>query len=122
DEISQIEEIAKLVQLEKKFYQGVVHHPSLLEFYQEIELLTQFSSPQELPPLPEDKFSWIKIIPKKQHEIKKLAPLVDHYYRQENVERIIDIGGGIGLLSQTLAKSYHHKITSLDMDQELQLT
>lgn len=122
DEISQINDISQLVQLEKKYYQGIVNNKELVKFYEQIEELSLFPRSQELPPLPEDKFTWIKVIPKKQHEIKKLAPLINDFYQSQQVERIIDIGGGIGLLSQTLAKAYQLKITSLDMDPTLQET
>lgn len=122
DEISQINDITQLVQLEKRYYQGLVNAPKLVEFYEQIEQLTKFPSPQDLPPLPESKFSWIKVIPKKQHEIRKLAPLINDFYKSQQVDGLIDIGGGIGLLSQTLAQSYQLKITSLDMDATLQET
>lgn len=122
DEISQIDHIPDLVNLEKKFYQGIIENQRLIDFYQEIESLSQFPSSPDSPPLPEDKYSWIKVIPKKRHEIQKLAPLIHEYYKAQNIEQIIDIGGGIGLLSQTLAKSYQLKITSLDMNEALQGT
>ncbi|MFA5584103.1 MAG: methyltransferase, partial [Bacteriovoracaceae bacterium] len=122
DEISQIDNTSDLLALEKKYYKGLLKNKELIDFYQEIENLTQFPRPPSFPPFSEDKYTWIKITPKKKHEIQKLAPLINEYYKSQNVERIIDIGGGIGLLSQTLAKSYQHKIISLDMDQVLQST
>jgi len=122
DEISQIDNTSDLLALEKKYYEGLIKNKELIEFYQEIENLTQFPVAPSYPPLPEDKYTWIKMTPKKKHEIQKLAPLINEYYRSQNIERIVDIGGGIGLLSQTLAKSYQHRIISLDMDQVLQST
>lgn len=122
DEISQISDTSKLLQLEKKYYQGIIKHPSLIHFYQEIEELCQFPQAHSPSLLPEDKYTWIRVIPKKQHEIKKLAPIINDYYQTYEIEKIIDIGGGIGLLSQTLAKYYQLNIISLDMDSQLQET
>jgi hypothetical protein len=122
DEINQIEDMELLLQLEKKLHQNVVKGKSLYDFYEEVENLTRFPASPQLPEMPENKYSWLYIIPKKKHEIKQLGPLISHFYHQNQIERMIDIGGGIGLLSQTVSNAYQIKITSVDMDGKLQET
>jgi len=74
----------------------------------------------EGPPFPALPQSWVHIIPKKQHEIERLAPLVDEEMRRGGYQRIVDIGGGQGHLAQSLAHHYGHEVLSLDLDAELQ--
>ena len=121
DEVTQMTDLKDLVQLEKKYHQGLIKDTELYHFYEEIEELTHFPQPAfSPPPMPEERHIWLKIVPKKQHEIKKLAPLINHYYHSHAIERMIDIGGGVGLFSQRLTHAYQLKITSLDMNKELQ--
>ena len=72
--------------------------------------------------MPENAFTFLYVIPKKQHEIRKLAPYVHHFYQRHQVKGVIDIGGGIGILAQTLCNQYDLKVMSLDMDPVLQNT
>ena len=122
DEINQIEDLELLVQLEKKLHQNVIKGASLYEFYENVERLTRFPAGGSLPAMPENKYTWLHIVPKKKHEIQQLGPVINHYYQEHQIERMIDIGGGIGLLSQTLSNAYPIKITSVDMDGKLQET
>lgn len=122
DEINQIEDMELFVQLEKKLHQNVVKSKSLYDFYEGVENLTRFPASPLLPEMPENKYTWLHIIPKKKHEIKQLGPLINHFYHKNQIERMIDIGGGIGLLSQTISNAYQIKITSVDMDAKLQET
>src|SRR5690606_33603476 len=54
--------------------------------------------------------------------ITKLAPHINHLYHTHKVDSIVDIGGGIGLLAQTLNNQYQHKVISVDMNAEFQKT
>jgi hypothetical protein len=74
------------------------------------------------PAMPEDRFTWLFIIPKKQHEIKRLAPHIHHLYQKKNIHDVIDIGGGIGLLAQTLSNYFQLNVTSIDMNSHFQET
>lgn len=120
DEISKIKDLESLVLLEKKYHQTVIKNPELYSFYDKVESLTRFDSPRPRAGLPTNKYTWHKVIPKKQHEIQKLAPIINDYYKEHHIENIVDIGGGLGLLSQTLCNAYKLQVTSLDMDSKLQ--
>ena len=111
-----------VIRLEKKDVWGLIENPSLIEFYRRIEELTALPSIPEYAPMPEEPWTWLYIIPKKQHEIRHLAPHLHHLYRKHQIDRVIDIGGGIGLLAQTLNNQYQLKVTTLDMDPVLQTT
>ncbi|MFP5386373.1 MAG: methyltransferase [Bacteriovoracia bacterium] len=111
-----------VIRLEKKDVFDLISSPSLISFYREIEALCSLPQKETYPPLPEDSFTWLFMIPKKQHEIRNLAPHLNHLYRKTNVDEMLDIGGGIGLLAQTMNNYYQTKITSLDMDPILQKT
>lgn len=121
-ELAQFKNKKDIIELEKRNVRPYIKHPELLAFYERIEELTNLPKAPKLPPMPEDQFTWLFIIPKKQYEIKNLAPLVNHLYHQKKIGRIYDIGGGIGLLAQTLNNQYGLRITSLDMDPVLQQT
>ena len=111
-----------VIRLEKKDVYDFVESPSLIDFYRRIEALCSLPGVKEYPPMPEDSFTWLFMIPKKQHEIKKLAPHLNHLYQEKNITEMLDIGGGIGLLAQTMNNYYQMKVTSLDMDTVLQRT
>lgn len=120
-ELEGISDKADLISLEKKESAGIIHTPKLQAFYQEIQRLTFFPAIAPLPAIAENQETWRSITPKKKHEIKSLAPLIHQHYLKYNIEKIIDIGGGVGLLSQTLTCAYPLRIISLDQDRKLQL-
>lgn len=92
----------------------------LREFHERILALTELPAAPSYPSVPATAMSWVKIIPKKQHEIQRLAPLIAA--KMSGRSSIVDIGGGQGHLAQTLAHHYGFKVLSLDMDSELQQT
>jgi hypothetical protein len=108
--------------LEKKAITHIVQGESLKNFYARVEELCTFPAIAEFPPMPEDHYTFLYTIPKKQHEIRKLAPLVNDFYHKNNLGKIVDIGGGIGLLAQTLTNQYNLRVFSVDMDPKLQET
>jgi hypothetical protein len=122
EELARIRDPKEVVRLEKKEVESLITHPDLLAFYRRIEELSKLPSAPELPAMPENAFTFLYVIPKKQHEIRRLAPYVNHFYYQHGVEKVVDIGGGIGILAQTLCNQYNLKVMTLDMDPELQKT
>jgi hypothetical protein len=122
EELAGFHEKADLIELEKKNVAHLIKGACLRSFYQRIEELSAVPKISEYPAMPENNSTWLYIIPKKQYEIKTLAPLVNAYYESKKIKRIIDIGGGIGLLAQTLNNQYGLKVTTLDMDPVLQKT
>lgn len=122
EELRLIQDKASLISLERKEVQGLLGNPELLRFYARIEELCQLDRAPELPPIPANNSTWLFMVPKKIYEIKNLAPLIDHLYRQEEIKRIVDIGGGIGLLAQTMNNVYHHRVVSVDLDPVMQET
>lgn len=92
--------------------------PGLFEFHHQLVELCDLPQAQRLAPLVERTQTWVHIIPKKQHEIERLAPLIAHQLKPGS--RLVDIGGGQGHLAQTIAHHYGVPVTSLDMDAELQ--
>ncbi len=121
-ELSRFQDMQDNIDLEKKKVSHLLKNPELLALYERIEELSEVPKAPQLPPMPENSYTWLYIIPKKQYEIKAIAPLVNAYYHEKKIKRIIDIGGGIGLLAQTLNNQYGLKITSLDLDPILQNT
>lgn len=120
DELAGFREKNDLIRIEKKDVFEFIKNPSLIKFYRTIEDLGSVPRIPELPPMPEDQFTYLFMIPKKQYEIKRLAPMVNKLYEERKIERIMDIGGGVGLLAQTLVNQYGHRVTSLDMDPVMQ--
>ena len=111
-----------VIRLERKDVFDLISDPGLINFYQRIEELSAIPQIPELPAFPEKKTSFLYMIPKKQHEIKRLAPFVNQFYQEARIEKILDIGGGIGHLAQSLSSHYQLKTASLDMDPVLQQT
>lgn len=122
EELASIKDKASLISLERKEVQGLLHHPELLAFYSRIEELCRLDQAPDLPPIPANNSTWLYMIPKKIYEIKRLGPLIDKVYKDENIGKIVDIGGGIGLLAQTMNNVYHHKVVSVDLDPVMQET
>lgn len=122
EDLMRFQDKKDVIKLEKKDVFSLIKCPSLIDFYQKILTLSLVPAIKTYPPMPEDRFTWLFIIPKKQHEIKKLAPHIDALYQQHNIESILDIGGGIGLLAQTLNNYFKHKVCSIDLNAEFQKT
>lgn len=94
--------------------------PELREFHQATQALSHFPTARAAAAVPATPDSWVKITPKKQHELEHLAPLLAEFMRAQRFDDVVDIGGGLGHLAQTLAHHYHLPVLSLDMDPELQ--
>jgi len=122
EDLAQFKNQEDVIKLSRKEVSPYITTPSLLAFYQRIAELCIVPSPDPEAPFPEQKNSFLYMIPKKQHEIKKLAPFVNEFYKNHEIKNIVDIGGGIGHLAQTLTSHYDLKTTTLDMDPVLQET
>jgi hypothetical protein len=122
EDLRRFQDINDVIRLEKKDVFDYIKTPSLIEFYQKIAELSSLPEIKSYPPMPDDRFTWLYIIPKKQHEIKRLAPHLNHLYHENKIENIVDIGGGIGLLAQTINNQYQHRVISIDMNAEFQKT
>jgi hypothetical protein len=111
-----------VIRMEKKDVFDFIVSPTLIAFYKELERLCKLPEIPTYPSMPEEPWTWLYIIPKKKHEIKRLAPHIHHLYQTKKIDQIVDIGGGIGLLAQVLANQYQHKVISIDMNAEFQKT
>lgn len=122
DDLVRFQDKKDVIRLEKKDVFDYITSPGLIAFYKRIKELEELPSMADYPPMPEEPFTWLFMIPKKQHEIRKLAPHINHLYSKNKIDKIVDIGGGIGLLAQTLNNQYKHHVMSIDMDPILQKT
>ncbi len=122
EELLQIQAKADVIRLELKDAEGLVAGHELQAFYRSIQDLCLLPPAPTYPPMPEDAWTWLYVIPKKQHEIRRLAPHVYNLYHSLGVREVVDIGGGIGLFAQTLTNNYQLPVTSVDMNAEFQRT
>ncbi len=122
EDLRRFQEKADLVRIEKKDVFPFISHPDLIEFYKRADKLCELPSIETLPPMPEEPWTWLFMIPKKQYEIRKLAPYVDKVYQAKQISEVLDIGGGVGFLAQTLNNQFGHHVTSIDMNAEFQKT
>jgi hypothetical protein len=122
EDLRRFQDKKDVMRLEKKDVKDYILNPTLIDYYQTIDTLCDLPKSEVYPPMPEDRFTWLFIIPKKQHEIKRLAPHLNHLYQHHHIKNILDIGGGIGLLAQGLNNEYKLNVTSVDMNSELQKT
>lgn len=122
DELSQFKKQEDVIRLEKKEVFSYIKSPSLIAFYRRLEELAKVPGIPELSQFPDNKSLFLHMIPKKQHEIKCLAPFVNAFYQDNQISKVVDIGGGIGHLAQSLANHYQLNTTSLDMDPVMQQT
>ncbi len=120
EEMATFREKEDLIRIEKKDVFDYIKNPGLISFYKNIERLSALPTIPDLPAMPVDQTTYLYMIPKKQYEIKTLSPLVNQFYHQHGIDGIIDIGGGVGLLAQTLVNQYGLKVTSVDMDPVMQ--
>lgn len=122
EELRSIKDKNDIIKLEKKEVKSLVKEPTLLEFYKRIQELTTLDAAPLYPQLKEDAHTWTFMTVKKQHEIKRVVPHVHAVAQKLNIPGIIDIGGGIGLLAQSLHNHFSLKVTSIDMNPTLQET
>jgi len=57
--------------------------------------------------------------PKKQHEMCRLARLIDSVGKSQEFERVLDIGAGVGHLSRYLSYNYRLQVACVDGDGQL---
>jgi hypothetical protein len=122
EELRAFQDKETVIRLEKKEVFDYIKNPELIELYRRIVELEKLPQIPELPPLKEERNIWLYIIPKKQHEIKRLAPYLNQLYHERKIKNVVDIGGGIGLLAQILNNQYQMNITTIDMNAEFQKT
>lgn len=121
-ELMEFKDTKDLVALERKDFSAVSLSGSLRAFVERSEFLGQFESAPRFHPMPENSYTFLYVIPKKQHEIRSLAPFVHHTYKSQKLSSVVDIGGGIGALAQVLNRQYELQMHSVDMDPVLQNT
>lgn len=122
EDLRSIQDKSDIIKLEKKEVEGLVQEPTLLEFYRKIQELCALESAPTYPALKEDAYTWTFMTVKKQHEIKRLIPHVNAEAKKKGIPKIIDIGGGIGLMAQSLNSHFALNVTSVDMNATLQET
>lgn len=122
EELRAFEDKETVIKLEKKEVFPFIQNESLRDFYRQILELEKLPQIPELPSIKEERNIWLYIIPKKQHEIKRLAPYLNELYQKQKIKHVIDIGGGIGLLAQILNNHYQMNVTTIDMNAEFQKT
>lgn len=122
EELIQFSNKEDIMKIEKKEVFSILKNPELLGYYKKIEELCNLPSAEELPPMPEEHYTWLYVTPKKTHEIRQLSPHVAKLYQEKAIKQVVDIGGGIGLLAQTLSNQFQLKVASVDMDPVLQET
>lgn len=122
DELIQFSNKEDIMKIEKKEVFSLLKTPELLAYYRRIEELATLPEAETLPPMPEEHFTWLYVTPKKTHEIRLLSPHVAKLYQEKALKQVVDIGGGIGLLAQTLSNQFQLNVSSVDMDPILQET
>lgn len=122
NELMEINKLDVLLEIERKNVEGHLKDESLLQFFRDILALCEVPKANSPELVPTSKTTFLYVIPKKEHEIRNLAPFVAKFTQDHSIERLIDIGGGIGLLAQTINSLYGTPITSVDMDEKLQQT
>ena len=122
NELMEISDLSILLDIERKNIEGHLKDESLIKFFRQILTLCEIPKAPALSLAPTSKTTFLYVIPKKEHEIRNLAPYVAKFAADHSIERLIDIGGGIGLLAQTINSLYGTPITSVDMDEKLQQT
>lgn len=122
NELIQFSNKEDIMKIEKKEVSSLLKSPELLSYYKRIEELCALPEAEALPPMPEEHFTWLYVTPKKTHEIRKLSPHVAKLYEEKTFKQVVDIGGGIGLLAQTLSNQFQLNVCSVDMDPILQET
>lgn len=122
EDIRRFQNKADVIRIEKKDVFPYIQDPSLIHYYKRIHELEKLPQIASLPPMPEEPWTWLFMIPKKQHEIRKLAPYINQVYQDKKISEVLDIGGGVGFLAQTLNNQFGHHVTSIDMNSEFQKT
>ncbi len=91
---------------------------SELDFLEDLNELTKFSSDIKLKELP--NWAYHKVRPKKKHELISISSFLDDFLNRHHFNNVIDIGGGLGLLSRVITN--HHAIPSTVVEIDSKLT
>lgn len=122
DELLKVQGQEDAIRIERKEVYDFITNPEMITYYRRIEELTRLPYKDEVLPMPEEAWTWLYMTPKKSYEIRRLAPYVAKVCESQGLDSVVDIGGGIGLLAQTLANQMNLKVSSIDMDPILQET
>ncbi|MFZ4715176.1 MAG: methyltransferase [Bacteriovoracaceae bacterium] len=122
DFLEQASEEVKL-SLEKKNYQDLDLPQDLKQHAEEMQSLCRLPEfDRTITEHPFEPNAFLKMKPKKQYEIKILTKAADQLMRDHHLSHVIDIGGGVGFLAQSLSNYYLKPVTSIDMDATMQKT
>ena len=93
------------------------------EFKEYLNTIKEYSDIEYIKiPAQRDYPSWafFKVKEKKVHEIQVIVDQIHSLKEKTNFNKIVDIGGGVGHLSRTLAHYHSIPCTSLDIDEHFQ--
>ncbi len=100
-------------------YSNKITSPSFLNFLEETKKLKAILAYCPTPKKLED-WAYTDMKYKKRHEIDIIAPEIKKIFLENQIDRAIDIGGGVGHLARILAHYYQIPVTSIDLNSEFQ--
>lgn len=112
--------LEQLHQIESKNVIPEIVGSGLDHFITKINQLITVDKIENIPQKKLEDWAFIDVKAKKKHEILKLAPYIEKISNENNLQNMIDIGGGVGHLARIVAQYYGLETISLDMDKNFQ--
>jgi hypothetical protein len=92
----------------------------LAQYFLELNYFCQWEKrPQEVE-FDFPSWAFFKVSEKKQHEIKRILSTLTQIYEKEEIQHMIDIGGGVGHMARVAALYFGIPFHSLDTNQDFQ--
>ena len=109
-----------LWQYDCRLVAGLPESSELKKLTQKILELTNLPQIHSGPEIQLPSWAFFKVNGKKEHEILQIAPKIQELYKDYQGDFVIDIGGGQGHLSRTLAHYFDIPMLSIDISSEFQ--
>lgn len=98
------------------------HAPaSLAQFVKEIQELSKIGVGNKTSSIPKlETWAYQGVKAKKRHEIERIMPIIQDFYKKTNFDHAVDIGGGVGHLARVMAHYLGIKTYTIDQNNEFQ--
>lgn len=98
------------------------HDQDLVNYIQQIKNLSAIEKIESSQSKQLEDWAYVDMKFKKRHEINIMAPIIKKFALKNSINKVIDIGGGVGHLARTIAYYYGIETTSIDREKSFQET
>ncbi len=109
---------SELFAIDGKFIIDKIQGSTFAKFMEQANSLSTVDFQKNCQEIPLEDWAYNGVKKKKRHEIQKIAPVISELKKNNQIDSVVDIGGGVGHLSRVLA--HYHSIPTISLDRNLE--